>query len=196
MAFLFILKEMHSSLRNHIERVVDLSDQEFGYLLAHFENADFGKGDLIFQKGEQVVRAYYIVSGLVKLIYHDENVNEHIVSFAMEDWWESDFNAFFNRSTANYTLKCLEATKAYYISIEGYEKICKEMPKIQPFWFQKAIGGFASSQRRILSLLTNSPKVRYEQFLKDYPTLSQRVSKTQIAAYLGVSRETLSRIYS
>ena len=187
---------MHPILRNHFEKIVDLTDQEFAFVLTQFQTGDFNKGDFIFQKGDHVMHAYFIVSGLVKLIYLDEKVNEHIVSFAMEDWWESDFNAFFNQSEANYSLKCLEATNVFYISLEGYEKLCKQFPKMQSFWLQKSIGGFVSSQRRILSLLTTSPKERYDQFLKEYPSLAQRVAKTQIAAYLGVSRETLSRLYS
>ena len=187
---------MHQNLKNHFEKIVDLTDHEFAFVLTQFESADFKKGDLIFQKGDHVMHVYFVVSGLMKLTYHDEHAHEHIISFAMEDWWESDFNAFFNQSETSYSLKCLEATRVCCISLEGYEKLCRELPKMQSFWLQKSVKGFVSSQRRILSLLTISPKERYEQFLKDYPSLTQRISKTQIAAYLGVSRETLSRLYS
>lgn len=187
---------MHERLRNHFEEIVDLTDQEFAFVLTQFKTREFEKGDFIFQNGDPIKYAYFIVSGLVKLVYHDENANEHIVSFAMEDWWESDFNAFFNRSEATYSLKCLEATRVCYLTLEGYQKLSKGLPKMGTFWLQKSNGGFMSSQRRILSLLTTNPKERYEQFLKEYPSLGQRISKTQIAAYLGVSRETLSRLHS
>ena len=187
---------MHETLRKHLEEIIDLTDQEFAFVLTQFKTKDFKKGDFIFQNGDLIKYAYFIISGLVKLIHYDEDANEHIVSFAMEDWWESDFNAFFTQSEATYSLKCLEATRVSYISLDGYRKLSKELPKMRIFWLQKSNGGFVSSQRRILSLLTASPRERYEQFLREYPSLGQRVSKTQIAAYLGVSRETLSRLYS
>ncbi len=187
---------MYKTLRNHFEETFDLTDKEFAFVLTQFKMQDFKKGDFIFQNGDQIKYVYFIISGLVKLIYFDKDANEHIVSFAMEDWWESDFNAFFTQSEATYSLKCLEATSVFYISLAGYRKLCEEIPKMETFWLQKSNRGFVSSQRRILSLLTANPKERYEQFLKAYPSLAQRISKTQIAAYLGVSRETLSRLYS
>ena len=67
---------------------------------------------------------------------------------------------------------------------------------MESFFLKKSNAGFIGSQQRILSLLTSNAKERYEQLLKLYPALIQRVSKTQLASYLGVSRETMSWLYS
>lgn len=64
------------------------------------------------------------------------------------------------------------------------------------FLTQKANSGFIGAQKRIISLLTSNAKERYAQLSKQYPGLLQRIPKTQLALYLGVSRETLSRLYS
>ncbi|MBO9636195.1 MAG: Crp/Fnr family transcriptional regulator, partial [Chitinophagaceae bacterium] len=80
------------------------------------------------------------------------------------------------------------------ITYENRERLCEQSHKMEHFFRKKANGGFVSQQRRILSLLNNNAKERYEEFLSLYPGLSQRLSKTLIASYLGVSRETLSRL--
>lgn len=113
----------------------------------------------------------------------------------MEDWWESDYAAFYTQTKATQSLQCLEDTVVLKLSFDNYQQLLTEVPKMTDFFLKKAIGGHITSQRRILSLMTMSAKERYEQFLKYYPSLLQRIPKTVLASYLGVSRETLSRFF-
>lgn len=187
---------MKEALRKHIEKLTPLTDDEFTFVISHFSFEKHKKNDFLIQQGENVNYCYYVVSGLLKLVFDDKDGKQHIVSFAMEDWWESDFSAYFMRTKAKMSLQCIEDTIVFSISYKNYQKLSAELPKMLHFLLKKSNSGHIASQNRILSFQTSNAKKRYEQLLKQYPLLFQRVPKVLLASYLGVSRETLSRLSS
>jgi CRP-like cAMP-binding protein len=187
---------MDEQLKHQIEKLVPITDDEFAFIRSHFIVKNFKKGEFLIQQGEGVAYLYYVVSGLLKLIYNDESAKEYIVSFAMEDWWESDFQAYYTQTKATMSLQCIEDADVLCLSLEDYKKLCEGSQKIQRFFLEKSIAGHIASQQRILSFITSNAAERYEQLLKRYPQLVQRVPKSLLASYLGVSRETLSRLSS
>ena len=186
---------MEIRLREHIEKIIPLTDDEFAFVISHFTIKNYKKRDFLIQKDERVKYSYFVVSGLLMLVYDDESGKQHIVSFAMEDWWESDFLAYHAQTKATMSLQCLEDTVVFCLSLQDYRKLCAGLQKMEHFFLTKANAGHIGSQQRILSFLTSNAKERYEQLLKRYPSLFQRVPKTLLASYLGVSRETLSRLW-
>jgi CRP-like cAMP-binding protein len=187
---------MHEQLKHHIEKLIPLTDDEFDFIGSHFIAKKFKRGEFLIQQGEHASYLYYVVSGLLKLVYNDESGKEHIVSFALEDWWECDFQAYYTRTKATMSLQCIEDTNVLCISLDDYKKLCAGFQKMERFFLEKSIAGHIASQQRILSFITANATERYEQLLKRYPQLVQRVPKLLLASYLGVSRETLSRLSS
>lgn len=185
---------MFEILRNHIEKIIPLTDEEFEFVTSLFTAKSYKKGQFLFQEEENLSMHYFICKGLLKLVYTDSDAREHIIGFAMEDWWESDFEAFYTQQKTTMSLICLENSDVLYITLEDYKKLCSSLPKIEHFFLEKAYFGFIAAQKRIISTLTSNTKERYEQLIERYPNLVQRVPKSQLAAYLGVSRETLSRL--
>lgn len=185
---------MSDVLKKHIEKIVPLTDEEFDFVSSLFISKSYKKGQFIFQEGEYLSRHFFVCKGLLKLIFTDLGGGEHIVAFAMEDWWESDFEAFYLQQKTSMSLICLEDTQVLYITYENYLHLCRTLPKIEHFFLEKAYFGCIAGQKRILSTLISDAKERYHQLILKYPTLVQRVPKSQLASYLGVSRETLRRL--
>ncbi|MBL6446688.1 Crp/Fnr family transcriptional regulator [Fulvivirga sp. 29W222] len=185
---------MQDIFREHIEKVIPLTDEEFAFVFSHFSYQRYKKRQYLIREDDHVEHAYFVVSGLLKLEYTDLSAKRHIVSFAMEDWWETDFMAYFNGTKATMSLQCIEDTDVLCLSLADYHKLCSGLKKMERFFLKKSNSGHIASQQRILSFLTSNAKERYDQLLQQYPSLFQRVPKTLLAAYLGISRETLSRL--
>jgi CRP-like cAMP-binding protein len=185
---------MSQPLREHLAQIVTLTDEEFAVVLSQFSTQHYRKHQFLIRAGQRVPNLYFVVQGLLKLVHTDSAGRAHIVSFALEDWWEGDFAAYLAQSSATLSLQCLEPTTVLCLPLAGYQQLCAHFPQMTYFFMVKFARGGVAAQQRILSLLTLQAQERYERLLQQYPTLAQRVSKTQLAAYLGVSRETLSRL--
>jgi len=188
------MQAMQQQLRAHLEQIVSLTDEEFARVLAQFTGRQFRKHEFLIREGERVRELYFVVTGLLKLVHTDAAGRTHVVSFALEDWWEGDFAAYLAQAPATLSLQCLEDTAVWCLPLAGYEYLCQHLPQMARFFLVKFARGGVAAQQRILSLLALPARERYEWLLRQYPTLPQRVSKTLLAGYLGVSRETLSRL--
>lgn len=187
---------MSMELRRHFEKITSLTDQEFDYIYSHFTTKKLKKHQFLIQEGDIATNDYFVVKGLLKAYHTDNEGKEHIMQFAMEDWWISDYQAYFGQTNATLNIDCIEDVEVLCLSLHNREKLCADLHKIEHFFRRKSNMGYIALQRRILLMLNSNSKERYEQLLLQYPKLFQRVSKTLIASYLGVSRETLSRFTS
>jgi len=187
---------MSEFLKQHIEKITPLTDTEFDYIFSHFTTKIFKKHQFIVQEGEKVTNDFFILSGCLKSYSTDNNGKEHILAFAMQDWWITDYQAYYYQTKATISVDCIEDSELLCLSFENREKLCAEMHKIEHFFRKKTNKRNVALQQRILSLLSDNAKEKYDQLLQLYPQLFQKVPKRLIASYLGVTRETLSRLNS
>lgn len=187
---------MTHPLRQHIEEIIPLTDEEFAYILSFFQPVTKRKHQYLLQEGETASKEYWVIKGCVKSYFIEDSGKEHILQFAMENWWITDYESFVKQLPSKTAIDCIEDCELLYITYENRDKLTATMHKMERFWAKKSKMGRIALQKRIVSLLQNSAKERYDQLLEQYPTLFQRVPKKMIAAYLGVSRETLSRLNS
>ncbi|RYU92979.1 Crp/Fnr family transcriptional regulator [Emticicia agri] len=184
---------MSELLRQHIEKIVLLTDAEFAHILSHFVSKKFKKHQFVVQEGQVVAHDFFILSGCLKSYSTDVNGKEHIIQFGMPDWWITDYQAYYGQSVATMNIDCIEPSELLCLSYANREKLCAEYHKIEHFFRKKTNKRNVALQQRILSLLSSTAQERYDQLLQQYPELFQKVPKHLIASYLGVTRETLSR---
>ncbi|TCC96517.1 Crp/Fnr family transcriptional regulator [Pedobacter hiemivivus] len=182
-------------LKEHVAKNVALTDEEFEYFFSHFELQNFKKGQVIISEGSIVDYEYFVISGCLKSFFINDELKMFILQFAMPSWWASDFDALYNHTKASISLDCITDVEVLRLSNANREKICREIHSVESFFRWRTNRGYVASQKRLLSFMNNNVKFRYEELLSLYPELYNIVPKNLIAAYLGVSRETLSRLY-
>jgi CRP-like cAMP-binding protein len=182
---------IHSILAN-VRRCIALQVTEEALFLSLLQECRFKKRDELLRIGEVCREQYYVVKGCLKVFYMDEQGNEHIAKFAVEDWWAFDIESFFQGTPAFYGITCLEDAVLLGLSRESHERLLTEIPSFEKFYRLMLQNSFIALQHRTMQNISMSAQDRYEQFQKKYPGLERRISQKNIAAYLGITPVFLS----
>lgn len=189
-----IQPEALNSFRKHLEQFVKISEGEFQQALTYFTTKKIRKNQVLLNPTDKVRHTYWVVKGLLLSTYNGSDGKEHVIQVANENCWVTDQNAFYNQADAIFTISSFEDSELLFLTYEKREKLCRDMPVMNDFFRKKANDSFVKQQKRLLTYMTSDSQKRYELLLEEYPQLIQRLPKKILAAYLGVSRETLSRL--
>ena len=173
---------------------VSFTDHELALLIATFKEISLPKGSMLLHATELVKYQYYVIDGCLRTFFVDKHDKEHTIQFGINDWWVSDYTAFFSSSNALLNIECLKDTTLVRVSRVDMKLLYKEIPVLKTFFLRKMEGAFASFQHRIVGSLSQSAKDRYMNFMSSYPNIEQCVKNYHIASYLGITTATLSRI--
>lgn len=186
----------YHSLIKYMHQYIDLTSQEREIVLQHISYRKYLKGQFVVQQGDVCKYESFVVKGCLKSFYVDNDGQEHIAMFAIEDWWVSDLGSFLNQTPADYNVQCLENTEVIQFTFEQLEQLYHLVPKLERFFriiLQKA---YVASEKRIIRNLSLPARDRYLEFKNQYPQIEQRVPQYMIASYLGITKEFLSKIRS
>ncbi|MBS7255720.1 Crp/Fnr family transcriptional regulator [Flavobacterium branchiicola] len=178
----------------NIKKHIDLSESEFAKLSSFYHVEEIQKNQMLLSEGEICDFEGYILEGCFKIFYKEDNVKDHILYFAIEDWWVLDIGSFVSGNPSKLNIQALEDSKIITITKEQKEKLYAEIPKTERLFRLMNQKALESIQLCMISMLNKTADKRYLEFKAKYPTLEQRIPQHQIAAYLGISHEFLSKI--
>lgn len=171
-----------------------LSQEEFRVLAEALKIVKLKKGDLLIRKGERVLHTYHVFSGCLRTYFIDDAGKDHTVQFAIKDWWISDYTALFSAGKAMMNIECIQDATLYKLERKTMEQLYIDIPEFETFFRKKLEKRMEAFHRRTLENLALSAKERYNSFLKTYPQIEKQVKNFHIASYLGITKESLSRI--
>lgn len=185
---------IYSLILQNIARHIQLSPAEELAFTGLLIPKKFRKRQFIVIAGEECRYEYFVNKGCVKQYYIDNKGQEHILAFAPEGWWTGDMYGFINNQPALTTIEAIEETEALALEKHAFEDMLLKIPKLERFFRIILQRAMVSNQRRIIGNMSQSGAERYASFVQQYPSLEQRLSQRQIAYYLGITPESLSRI--
>jgi CRP-like cAMP-binding protein len=181
-------------MKIHVQQHITASNielQQFNKVLNEVSRA---KGQFLLKPGTNVKHVYFVVKGCLKAYYISSKGNKYIIQFAVENWWVGDFDAFYNHVPSQLHIEAIEDSELLSINYSNLQKIHKEAPVFERYFRILTTQAFISQSKRILSNLEKNTKERYLEFCTSYPNIEERVANYDIANYLGVTPENLSRV--
>ncbi|MEZ2444977.1 Crp/Fnr family transcriptional regulator [Chitinophaga sp. RCC_12] len=185
---------MYQLLRDNIEQHVHLSDAEFSHFATSFETKEIEKKQFLLREGEICRFEGFVTKGIFSVYHLDKNGDKQILYFAHENWWVTNIDSFTNNLPSQLFIEALEDSEVLLISKSDKESAYINLPKIEKLFRVMTQKTHVALQRRMIDSLSKTADQRYIDFIEKYPQLYQRLSNLQIAAYLGVSHEFLSKI--
>jgi CRP/FNR family transcriptional regulator, anaerobic regulatory protein len=181
-------------LLEYFNKLIPLNQTEKELVQSKFHPHLFLKKQFVLQHGDVCEYFNFVVRGCLRLFKVDEKGVYHILQFATENYWMLDLTSFHKRTKSVLDIDALEDTVVLRITYNDLIDLYVKAPKFDRIFRVLLENHFMQQQDRIGQLFSSTAEERYQLFLETYPHLLNRLSQVQIASYLGVTPEFLSRI--
>lgn len=181
-------------LLDYFQQLIPLNKDEKILVMELFKPRLYRKRQYVLQEGDICNQFNFIVRGCLRMYKVDDKGNIHIIQFASENWWLSNIGSFHDRKPSELNIDALEDTMVLQISHENLLFLYTNASKFDRIFRVLIEKSFVSLQQRLLQTISSSAEERYQTFLHTYSDLGMRLPQTQIASFLGITPESLSRL--
>jgi CRP-like cAMP-binding protein len=182
------------NLLSHFDRYLPLDDNESQALTSRLAERRIKRKQYILQEGDICKYFTYVVEGCFKLYGVDKSGTEHNLLFAAEDDWITDLDSLHKERPSKLFIEAIEPSIILQISKGDLWYLYTNHTKFNRNFRVIIEDKYIELQNRLLQTYSTTAIERYESFLEQYPHLSSRLPNTQIASYLGITPEFLSKI--
>ena len=190
-----IFEGMEMIIQN-ISKHITLTTEEEQLFLSKTETRHFKSKTLLLNSGVVCKHSYFVNSGLLRSFNINDNIVEQILSFACQGWWIGDMYSLISQKPGNLFIEVLEDAEVVVLSKENQEVLYSEIPKLERFFRILIENSLVAYQERLMDNLSLSAEERFEKFCTKYPTLIQKIPQKNIASFIGVTPEFLSKMKS
>jgi len=174
--------------------LIPLKKEEKELVQAKFHHRLYRKRQYVLQEGDICTHLNFVVRGCLRLYKIDDRGNTHILQFAAENYWVNDLGSFHGLKASELNIDALEDTVTLQITRDDLVTLFTQAPKFDRIFRVLMENSYIRLQQRLLQNISSTAEDRYKSFIEIYPHLVNRLSQVQIAAFLGIAPESLSRL--
>jgi len=184
---------MFETIDKNVNKSVTFSKEELEIFHSMLEFKSVPKKTFLLRDGEVCNFEAYVVKGCIRTYYIDENGQEVILQFGIEDWWLGDVTSFHEQTPSHLFIETIEDSELLIFTPQTKEELLFKVPKFERVFRLMIQRNLAATQNRLVRTIAQNAEQKYLDFIQKYPTIPQRVPQHYIASYLGISPEFLSK---
>ena len=181
-------------LIEHFETYLPLSDSERNLVETRTAARKVKRRQMILQEGFVCKYYSFVAEGCFRMYGVDNKGTEHNIQFAAENDWIADIGSFHSGKPSRLFIEAVEPALILQVEKEDLYFLYRNIPKLDRIFKVIIENKYVELQNRVLQNISSTAQQRYLNFLEQYPTLSLRLPNVQIASYLGITPEFLSKI--
>jgi CRP-like cAMP-binding protein len=183
-----------SLLLQHIATHVTLTPEEQDYFVSLLHERKIKKKQYLTQEGDITKGPVFVTEGILRSYSLDKNGFEHVIQFAPPGWWIGDMNSMIRQQPGILYCDALEDSTVLWLWKSDLDKLYSAVPKFERFFRILSENAIATYQSRLINILSLPAKERYANFCQSYPSLIDCLPQKQVASYIGVTPEFLSKM--
>jgi CRP-like cAMP-binding protein len=179
---------------NNVSKHISINENEKLLFTSLLESRTLKRRDVILKEGEICRHSIFVVDGALKGFTIDKEGSEHVINFALRDWWIADMYSLISEKPGVLNIEAIADSHVLLLSRHNQQKLYQEVPKFERFFRILVENSLVASQQRLINNLSLTAEERYLQFMKKYPSIVTHAPQHSIASYLGITPEFLSKI--
>ena len=181
-------------LLSYFDNLISLNKEEKELVSQKFRPRLYRKKQYVLQEGNVCMQINFVVRGCLRMYRIDEKGGTHILQFAAENNWITDLGSFHTEMPSELNIDALEDTMLLHINRNDLISLYIQAPIFDRIFRVLIENSYVSLQKRLLQTISSAAEDRYQYFIDTYPHLVNRLPQTQIASFLGITPEFLSRL--
>lgn len=178
----------------NVARHITLDEDEKKFFLSMLEPKSLKRRKLYLEAGSVCKYSAFVIDGALKSFTVDKDGKDHILSFATREWWISDMYSLLSQRPAILNIEAIADSEVLLLSRENQQRLYDKVPKFERFFRIIVENSLVANQQRLIDNMSSTAEERYLRFIKKYPSIPSCVPQHNIASYLGITPEFLSKI--